>query len=125
MALLTHREHEDRPWGSFDRFTLGEASTVKILHIAAGKEFSLQYHHHRAEFWRVLSGSGTVTVGEGKRPVAKGDEVEIAEGVEHRLMAGDEDLIVLEIALGNFDEKDIVRVADDFGRTTPTSTNSG
>src|SRR3990167_11310639 len=108
MALLTNREHEDRPWGSFDRFTLGETSTVKILRIAAGKEFSLQYHHHRTEFWKVLEGSGRATVGEVERPIAKGDEIEVAEGAPHRLLAGPEDLVVLEISLGTFDEKDIV-----------------
>ena len=116
MALLTHREHEDRPWGSFDRFTLSEASTVKIIRVASGKRLSLQYHHKRSEFWRVIEGEGTVTIGENDLPANMGDEFEIPVETKHRLAGGNQGITILEIALGNFDEKDIVRVADDFGR---------
>jgi|SRR5665213_3268220 len=116
MSLLTQREHEERPWGSFDRFTRGEASTVKIITVAAGKRLSLQYHQKRSEFWRVLAGSGTATIGSEEKPAAIGDEFEIAAGAQHRLAAGPEGLTVLEIAFGDFDEGDIVRVEDDFGR---------
>jgi mannose-6-phosphate isomerase-like protein (cupin superfamily) len=116
MALLAHREHEDRPWGSFNRFTLNEPSTVKIVCVSAGKEFSLQYHHNRAEFWRIIHGEGVLTLADARRNVHAGDEIEIPVGVEHRLLAGASDLLILEIALGNFDESDITRLKDDFGR---------
>jgi mannose-6-phosphate isomerase-like protein (cupin superfamily) len=116
MSLLSHRDHGDRPWGSFDRFTLNEPSTVKIVRVSAGKRLSLQKHAHRAEFWRVIEGSGEATVGDEVKEVKAGDEVEIPLGALHRLAGGPDGIAVLEIALGTFDESDIERVEDDFGR---------
>jgi Mannose-6-phosphate isomerase len=118
MSLLTNRYREDRPWGSFDRFTANELSTVKFLHVAAGKRFSLQTHTHRSEFWKVIQGTGTATIDEVDHELKMGDEVEIPVGSTHRLTGGSEGVTVLEIALGHFDEDDIVRLEDDFGRIT-------
>jgi len=121
MALLTNQEHEDRPWGSFDRFTLNELSTVKILTLAPGKRLSLQQHEKRSEFWHVVSGSGTATIGDGEFPASPGSNFEIPPGTKHRIAAGDAGLVWLEIALGTFEEHDEVRLEDDFGRTSPSS----
>lgn len=107
---------EDRPWGCFERFTENEVSTVKLLHVAPGRRFSLQTHAHRAEFWRAIAGSGKVTVGTEVRPITSGDEVVIPAHTLHRLEGGPEGITVLEIITGEYDEHDIERVADDFGR---------
>jgi mannose-6-phosphate isomerase-like protein (cupin superfamily) len=48
---------EQRPWGSFRRFTENEISTVKIITVNADQELSLQYHKNRDEFWKVLAGN--------------------------------------------------------------------
>jgi len=117
MSLLQHRSREDRPWGSFERFTLNESSTVKIITLKPGARFSLQHHLHRTEFWRILSGSGVARIGDEERPAKEGDEFEVFCGVSHRMTAGDEGLVFLEIGIGNFDENDIVRTEDDYGRT--------
>ena len=55
---------EERPWGGFREFVKNEATTVKILFIKKGEVFSLQKHHHRDEFWRVLSGEPEITIGD-------------------------------------------------------------
>lgn len=114
--MLPNRDHDDRPWGSFDRFTLNESSTVKLLRLLPGKRISLQKHAGRAEFWRITAGSGTASVDGVDRAVAAGDEVEIPVGATHRLAAGPDGLDWLEIALGDFDENDNTRLQDDFGR---------
>jgi mannose-6-phosphate isomerase-like protein (cupin superfamily) len=116
MSMLPNQYKEERPWGSFERFTSNEASTVKVLRIAAGKRLSLQKHSHRAEFWRVIEGSGTASVNGTERMVKVGDEVEVPTGAAHRLAGGPEGIAVLEIALGPFDEEDIERLEDDYGR---------
>ncbi len=116
MSLLSHHYTEERPWGSFEDLTLNEQSTVKILRIAAGKRFSLQKHAQRSEWWRVIEGSGLATIGEEERPITVGDTIEIPVGTLHRLAGGDDGLVVLEVSFGNFDENDIVRTEDDFGR---------
>lgn len=107
---------EERPWGSFERFTENEVSTVKLLHLAPGKRFSLQTHAKRAEFWRCVAGSGRVTVGDETRGMSVGDEAMVQQGAKHRLEAGPEGITVLEIITGEYDEADITRLSDDFGR---------
>lgn len=116
MSLLSNHTTEDRPWGSFEEFTRNEASTVKILRLSPGKRFSLQKHEHRSEWWRVIEGNGLAQVGDEERSVTVGDTLEIPVGTLHRLTGGDTGLAVLEISFGVFDENDIVRVEDDFGR---------
>jgi mannose-6-phosphate isomerase len=116
MALLTNRDFEDRPWGSFLRFTKGEPSTVKLLYAKPGARLSLQKHTHRSEFWHVLTGTGTVQVGDEVFEAKAGKEFDIPAGAPHRLTGGEGGIWVLEIALGAFDESDIVRLEDDFGR---------
>jgi len=106
---------EDRPWGGFKQFTLNEKSTVKILTIKSGQAFSLQYHKNRKEFWHVLEGSCIVTVGNKDIKAIKGDEFTIEEGTHHRIEAT-EDTSVLEVAFGDFNESDIVRLEDKYGR---------
>ncbi len=109
---------EERPWGSFELFIEDTSATVKLLTIKAGEAFSLQYHNHRDETWRILSGSGEVTIGEERKSVSPGETYHIPRGTIHRAHGGDADLHILEIALGEFDENDIVRLEDKYGRST-------
>ncbi len=116
MEGLSNYEKEVRPWGNFERFTLNEHSTVKIITVSPSEAFSLQTHSHRAEFWRVLSGSGTVTVGGLLYDAQAGDTYFVKQGETHRAEGGPEGLVFLEIALGEFDEGDITRLEDNYGR---------
>ena len=112
------RIHDERPWGSFDQFTHNRPSTVKLITVSAGKRLSLQRHLERAEFWRVVSGSGSAEVDTTFHELSVGSEVWIPVGALHRLTGGTEGITVLEVAFGTFDENDIERVEDDFGRTS-------
>lgn len=106
----------NKPWGSFTRFTLNEQSTVKILYVKRGEEFSLQYHKNRSEFWKVLKGNPELTIGEEKIPAKEGDEFNIDPSTKHRVSALTDDVEVLEISTGEFDEEDIVRLEDKYNR---------
>lgn len=116
MTMLSNHYSEERPWGSFERFTANEASTVKLLNIDADMRLSDQRHAHRDEYWVVLEGTGTVELDGEVRPIQKEDRIEIPRGMWHRVGAGAEALTILEIAVGDFDENDIERRNDDFGR---------
>jgi len=108
---------EQRPWGEFEQFTHGECTTVKILTVNPQEALSLQYHRHREEFWKVLSGSALITVGEVTYKANAGGEFFIAKGKKHRIKTGKHSVKVLEISFGNFDEKDIVRLEDKYKRS--------
>src|SRR5436190_12045687 len=97
-----------RPWGSFTRFTNNEPSTVKILNVNKGEQLSLQYHNHRQEFWKVLRGSPEIVIGDKVHEGNVGDEFLIDVKTNHRISAPDDDVEILEISTGEFDEDDIV-----------------
>lgn len=107
---------ENRPWGSFKQFIKNEKSTVKILFVNPNERLSLQYHNHRKEFWRVIAGDPQIQIGDKIITTKIGDEFEIPEKTNHRIIGGKEKAEILEISFGEFDENDIVRLEDQYGR---------
>lgn len=106
----------DRPWGSFRQLTHNSLSTVKVHRVKPGAENSLQSHSKRAEFWHIISGDGTMIIEDKEYPIFPGAEYTAAVGAKHRWKAGPSGIILIEIAIGDFDEEDIVRYEDDYGR---------
>ena len=107
---------EEKPWGKFEQFCFNEKVTVKIITVQPNSKLSLQYHNHRDEFWRILEGNGQIILKEELVNVKVGDEFFIPRKVKHRIIAGDNSLSVLEISFGGFNEKDIVRLEDEYNR---------
>jgi len=106
----------NKPWGYFEQFTHNQNSTVKLLYIKKGESLSLQYHNNRIEFWKIISGQPFVEIGEIKTEAKPGDEFEIQKLIQHRISAPKDDVVFLEISMGEFDEEDIVRVEDKYSR---------
>ena len=92
--------------------------TVKIVKIKPGGRLSLQKHQNRDEEWTVLSGRATATVGDRKYHLHVGDRTTAYRTWVHRLES-DTGAELIEISYGEFDEDDIVRLSDDYGRKTP------
>lgn len=121
-------QYEIRPWGIFAKFNLMfKEVTVKEITVKPGKRLSLQKHLHRDEFWFALSPNMTVYMvapngSESTRypaPITDAalTKIFIPRNWWHRLTnAGKETGHILEISLGEFDENDIIRSEDDFGR---------
>jgi len=107
---------EKRPWGQFEQFTHNEKTTVKIITVNQKQRLSLQYHKKRKEFWRFLDNPARVTIGKKTIKVKAGSEVVIKRGTLHTVEALNKPVKFLEIAFGNFDENDIIRVEDRYGR---------
>jgi mannose-6-phosphate isomerase-like protein (cupin superfamily) len=118
---MIHVYKEERPWGSFERFTKEVPSTVKIITVIHGQSTSLQYHYRRQEYWRVLQGNPIITIGDKEISAQPGNEFFIDKRVTHRIAASNNNSVVLEISLGRFDEDDIVRLQDRYGRTSKQS----
>ncbi|MFA5778211.1 MAG: phosphomannose isomerase type II C-terminal cupin domain [Candidatus Paceibacterota bacterium] len=107
---------EERPWGGFEQFVQNTLSTVKIILVKKDEAFSLQYHNNRKEFWKILSGTPEITIGDSVVRAKEGDEFEIPPKTKHRVHSSDTDTEFLEISLGEFDENDIIRLEDKYGR---------
>jgi mannose-1-phosphate guanylyltransferase/mannose-6-phosphate isomerase len=107
-----------RPWGSYDSIDLGERFQVKRITVNPGAQLSLQMHHHRAEHWIVVSGTGRVTRGEETLLLGENQSTYIPLGVKHRLEnPGRVPLELIEVQSGSYlGEDDIVRFEDVYGR---------
>ena len=109
---------EQRPWGEELWLTREHEAPamVKIITVKPGETLSLLYHHRRDEFWLVLSGNGTAKIGGQSLKLENGSTCFIPRETRHRVSGGDTELVFLELAFGDFDEKDIVRLEDKYGR---------
>lgn len=106
-----------RPWGGFHQLTHNEHTSVKIIWVNPGEKLSLQTHMHRSELWMVIEGSMEVQLDDTTMTVSKDEHVFIPCGTRHRAMGLDAPCRWIEIAFGHFDEDDIVRLEDAYGRS--------
>ena len=115
---------ERRPWGRFEKFHENKPCTVKLIYVNSNSRLSLQYHNRRSEFWKVVRGTAIVEL-EGKTIIlTEGETLTIPRQAKHRVGALDSYCTILEIAYGKFDEKDIVRIEDDYQRAAVPKTRA-
>lgn len=141
------KQDQTRPWGGFfvineeqaqqfadiyfDGMPIGQLKisgklSPKILMVAPQKRLSWQYHHRRAEIWKVVEGKvGVVTSDTDEERELKiiepGALITLKQGERHRLVGLVGWGVLAEIWQHTdvnhpSDEGDIVRVQDDFGR---------
>ncbi len=114
----------EKPWGKFEQYTHNLPSTVKVITVRPGGALSLQYHSKRDELWVILDPGARVEVGDRVLRPQPEETVFIPHRTPHRLSAiGEEPVRVLEISLGEFDEDDIVRLEDVYGRANNATTS--
>ena len=113
--LISYMKEVRKPWGSFRQFVLNRKCTVKIHYVNPNGILSLQKHKKRDEEWYFLT-EGYVQLGNKIRKVKKGSLIKIPKNTAHRLFAKKKQAVVLEIAFGTFDESDIIRLEDKYGR---------
>lgn len=136
-----------RPWGGFfvidesqapafarhffpevklDDLRISGKLSPKILVTQPGKRLSWQYHHRRAEIWKLVAGSAGVATSKTdvQGPVKElklGEIIRLNQGERHRLIGTSTWGMVSEIwqhtdPKNPSNEEDIVRLQDDFGR---------
>jgi mannose-6-phosphate isomerase len=116
----TSPKFDRRPWGTFTVLDEGDNFKVKRIEVLPGKRLSYQKHEQRAEHWVVVQGTAKVTLDDQDIIVPAGKAIDIAISAAHRVEnPGDELLVFIEVQRGGYlGEDDIVRLQDDFGRTT-------
>jgi mannose-6-phosphate isomerase len=109
---------EMKPWGSYTNILDEEYTKVKKIVIHPNQSPSYQYHFKRSEIWILVKGNGKVKIDDEIFHYKKGDVVFIEKESKHQITnTGDEDLIFIEVQLGEyFGEDDIVRLEDNYGR---------
>jgi mannose-6-phosphate isomerase-like protein (cupin superfamily) len=137
----------NRPWGGFfvidetqaeqfiseffptykiNDLMLGNKLSPKILCVAPKQRLSWQYHHRRAEIWRVVEGEVGVVMSDTDEETEMnlfepGDIIVLEKGKRHRLVGLNDWGVIAEIwqhtdPENPSNEEDIVRLQDDFGR---------
>lgn len=119
-GMDTSPKFDRRPWGTFTVLDEGENFKVKRIEVLPGKRLSYQKHAQRAEHWFVVQGTAKVTLEDRELNVSAGEAIDIAVGSAHRVEnPGAELLVFIEVQRGSYlGEDDIVRLQDDFGRTS-------
>ena len=137
----------ERPWGGFlvinedqsqdfankffdgidvENLKIGGKLSPKILVVKPNSKLSWQYHHRRAEIWRVYKGEVGVSrsFDDNEKSLKKliaGDQIKLKKGERHRLIGLTDYAVLAEIwqhtdPNNPSDENDIVRLSDDYGR---------
>ena len=136
-----------RPWGGFlvinedqsqefanhffdgidvENLKIGGKLSPKILIVKPDSKLSWQYHHRRAEIWKVFKGEVGVSrsFDDNEKPLKKlitGDQIKLKKGERHRLIGLDDFAVIAEIwqhtdPENPSNENDIIRLSDDYGR---------
>ena len=137
----------ERPWGGFlvisekqaqefankffdginiENIRIGGKLSPKILVVNPNSKLSWQYHHRRAEIWKVFRGEVGVSrsYDDNQNPLIKlvtGDQIRLKKGERHRLIGLSDFAVIAEMWQHSdpnnpSDENDIVRLSDDYGR---------
>jgi mannose-6-phosphate isomerase len=113
---------DHRPWGKFIQFSKNEKSTVKIIQVEPQHQLSVQKHQSRDEMWIALDRGLVALIGDETifmKDVEVAEEpVWIPRGTVHSVKNTNVSLTArfLEISFGEFDEDDIERIRDNYGR---------
>jgi len=115
-----------RPWGYFIDHQTTDLAHIKTLHIHPTSRLSLQKHAQRTEYWMLVSGDAQATLADESETLTKTALVPhtifvVPQGSLHRLES-ENGGTVLEVTSGIFDEEDIERLEDDFGRVDTAET---
>lgn len=105
-----------RPWGNFKRYAFNEKCTVKILTVGPKEMLSKQRHKKRDELWIIIDDGLKIELNDKIIFPKPGDEIVILRDTWHRLLSLGSKGRVLEISFGYFDENDIERCDDIYGR---------
>jgi mannose-6-phosphate isomerase len=147
LNIKIAKKDNTRPWGGF--FVIDESDSEhfikiyfphltqkdlaiagklspKILVVCPQKRLSWQYHHRRAEIWKLIGGTAAVVtsdtdVEKETKHLKNGDIIQLEQGERHRLVGLNDWGVIAEIwrhtdSSNPSDEEDIIRVQDDFGR---------
>jgi len=136
-----------RPWGGFlvidenqaqnfsnhffkginiENLKISGKLSPKILIVKPNARLSWQYHHRRAEIWKVFKGEcgiirSDTDMEDEMNIYNEGDQIKLKQGERHILIGLKDYCLVAEIwqhtdKNNPSNEEDIVRVQDDFGR---------
>lgn len=126
LKLAAEVYREVRPWGQFTQFPTESPVNLKEIAVNPGQRLSLQSHEFRDELWifpnngltaEIISPDGFQTFISPNPDISNPATLFIPRGWKHRLINKNGEIRhVIEISYGEFQEDDIERFDDDYGR---------
>ncbi|MDU4172374.1 MAG: mannose-1-phosphate guanylyltransferase/mannose-6-phosphate isomerase [Serratia liquefaciens] len=114
------RQHSSsyQPWGKISEIDNGNYYQVKKIVVRPSEGLSVQRHHHRSEYWVVVSGTAKVQVDDKEFYLTENQSTFIPAGSVHTLEnRGKIDLEMIEVRSGQYlGDDDIERLHDRYGR---------
>jgi len=107
----------EKPWGNYIMYCCNKEATVKIITLNSGEKLSLQSHRYRDELWIPLDEGLIVEIDMTEYKGKPFEEYWIQRTMLHRLSnPNKKPKRILEISFGKFNESDIKRYEDKYGR---------
>lgn len=115
--LGARTEWVERPWGRYMVVHHTPEWWTKTLMIKGWHRLSLQIHERRTELWHAPEGRLHATIGDEHITLSPDVVYTVPTGAVHRLYNPTSyELALVEVALGQPEEDDIIRLEDDYGR---------
>lgn len=107
-----------KPWGGYKILdgSLERNFVLKTLYIEPYQSTSLQSHEHRDEYWMLVEGEVKVNLNDYETSLPTFSFWLIPRRMKHRITAGPLGATMVEVIRGEYNEEDIERFEDNYGR---------
>ena len=105
---ITHTK-KFRPWGSYEEVFKDDSVKIRKIIVKSGRSISLQKHEKRSEHWVSLKGEASLHIDGEVTSLKTNESISIQAGWKHQITnLGSDDLVMIEIQIGNYLEEDDV-----------------
>lgn len=101
-----------REWGIHELLNYSKGYKVKKVTVFPSMMMNLHQHELRAEYWSVVEGTATITLGTETKDYHKYESVFVPVGTKHRVAnKTDKNVVIIEVGIGDsILENDLVKI---------------
>ena len=97
-----HSKVSFREWGMHQVLAMTKNYKVKKVTVFPGMMMNLHQHELRAEYWSVVEGTATITIGTETKDYHKYESVFVPIGVKHKVAnKTDSNVVIIEVGIGD------------------------
>ena len=91
-----------REWGIHELLNYSNGYKVKKVTVFPGMMMNLHQHELRAEYWSVVEGTATITIGTETKDYHKYESIFVPIGVKHKVAnKTDSNVVIIEVGIGD------------------------
>ncbi|MDO5381262.1 MAG: sugar phosphate nucleotidyltransferase [Eubacteriales bacterium] len=122
-AFFDYNRISYRPWGIHELLNYSQGYKVKKVTVFPGMAMNLHQHELRAEYWSVVEGVATITLGSETKDYHKYESVFVPVGAKHKVAnKTDKNVVIIEVGIGdNILESDLVKIYNSDSATSESN----